>query len=578
MVFVVFMGKFVSQTINIRAMTIIKNKNTLSLILLLSIFTVFFTCSKSDTVEEIIEIEEEIIEEEIITVPDIVVPSDPNKVVTVNTGAVVGQMYNFWSTRPMINQTRFNSAGFRTEVIKFKDYVVSYNLVRVLGGRTDNLNDFYKGVDASGNIITDFSLLLRDMRGFRLTGFKPRIVLDNVPWDMSLPRVVDTYGNSKPPTDYNLWRQYINAFLQTLVTEFGMNEVKTWRFRVGTEPNYSPDHWRGSKEDYFKHYDITVDEVLKVIPDAIIGPGNMLTEGVAAFKTELIDHCANGINYATGATGTRMSFFALSYYEKIDQNTIRFEEEIAPYRNSLNSYPQFNNIPLDIQEFGILRDENRNRGISLNDATEFGASWYAAIADIAYKNRVTEIYEWGQEIDGSDLPQGKRNVSKMFQMMEGGSRLETTHNLNGFAGMIPVVKGDVIYLLVYNHNTSRTSTAKRTIYPKIIGGLVTAGTKWKVNEWTVDKNNSIMMHEFYKDLRAGGVSEIANGRIYGNRASDRFNTGWETVLNANMAKYENLAKLSKTITDNVVQKHEGSITLKVDLEPHSVKLIELIPQ
>ncbi len=40
---------------------------------------------------------------------------------------------------------------------------------------------------------------------------------------MSLPRVEDTYGNSKPPTDYNLWRQYINAFLNTLVNEFGMD-------------------------------------------------------------------------------------------------------------------------------------------------------------------------------------------------------------------------------------------------------------------------------------------------------------------------------------------------------------------
>ncbi len=162
-------------------------------------------------------------------------------------------------------------------------------------------------------------------------------------------------------------------------------EVKTWRFRVATEPNYTPDHWRGTKEDYFKHYDITVDEVLKVIPDAIIGPGNMLTEGIATYTTELIDHCATGTNYATGQIGTRMSFFCISYYEKIDQNTVKLPEDIEPYRNSLNSYPQFKDIPLDIQEFGMLRDENGKRGISLNDATELGASWYATIADMAFQ-------------------------------------------------------------------------------------------------------------------------------------------------------------------------------------------------
>ncbi len=544
--------------------------NQIFFTVLFSLVLIISGCSKSDDVEE------EIIEEPEIEVPE---PIDPAKLVTINTGAVVGTFYNFWSTRPMINQTRFNSSGFRTgEVESVKDYVKSYNLVRMLGGRTDDLNEYYQGVDASGNIITDFSGLLTSMRNFRLTGLKPRIVLDNVPWEMSLPKVVDTYGNSKPPTDYNLWRQYINAFLNTLVNEFGMAEVKTWRFRVATEPNYTPDHWRGTKEDYFKHYDITVDEVLKVIPDAIIGPGNMLTEGSATYSTELIDHCATGTNYATGQKGTKMSFFCISYYEKIDQNTVKLPDDIGPYRNSLDSYAQFRDIPLDIQEFGVLRDENGKRGVSLNDATELGASWYATIADMAFKYRISEIYEWGQEIEGSNLPQGRRNVSKMFQMMEDGSRLQAVHNLSGYAGVIPVVKNNVIYLLVYNHNPSRTSTAKNTIYPRLEGGLISGGTKWKMNEWTVDKTNSIMMHELYKDLRAGGVSEITNGRIYGNRISDRFNTGWENVLNANMTKYENLAKLSKTTTNVMVEKKDGNLTLKVELEPHSVKLIELTPQ
>lgn len=548
----------------------IHRKIIISLVFMLASI-VFFTCSKSDPIEE-----------EVIVIPDPEEPDDPpidpNKIVSINTGAVVGDMYNFWSTRPMVNQTRFSSASFRTSIVPIKDYVKSYNMVRVLGGRTDDKNNFYKGVDGSGNIITDFSDLLNDMRGFMLTGFKPRIVLDNVPWDMSLPKLVDTYGNSKPPNDYNLWRQYINAFLQTLINEFGMSEVKTWRFRVATEPNYTPHHWRGSKEDYFKHYDITVDEVLKVIPDAIIGPGNMLTEGVATYTTELIDHCATGTNYATGATGTKMDFFCLSYYEKIDQNTIKFPETVAPYRAKLNSYSQFSNIPFDIQEFGILRDENGVRGVSLTDATELGASWYARIADLAYQNRITEIYDWGQEIEASDLPQGRRNVTEMFLKMEGGNRLETIDNITGHAGVIPVVKGDKIYLLVYNHNTTRNSTSKRTLYPQLEGGQIAGGSTWRLNEWTVDKTHSIMLHELYKDVRAAGVTEKTNGRIYGNRPSDRFEDGWKTVLSSNLSKYESMAKLAQTVTNATVEKKDGKLTIKVDLEPHSVKLIELVPQ
>ncbi|GAA4945589.1 hypothetical protein GCM10023314_18470 [Algibacter agarivorans] len=569
-------------------MNYLKKNTFFFFILLISVSTILYTCSKEDEVEK--ELEEEVIENpdpepdpdpdlDILPQPNV----DPDKVVTINTGSAVGEFYNFWSTRPMINQSRFNAPGFRTSLNTIKDYVKSYNLVRTMGGRTDNLNDFYKGVDASGNIITDFSELISTMRNFRSTGFKPRIVLSKVPWEMVAVKIVNTYGNTSPPDDYNLWRQYVNAFLTTLVNEFGMSEVKTWRFRVSTEPNYTPNHWNGTMQEYFKHYDITVDEVLKVIPDAIIGPGNMLTEGAATYTTQLIDHCATGTNYATGATGTKMDFFSISYYEKIDKNTVALPQLIEPYRNKLNSYSQFSNIPLDIQEFGMLRDENGVRGVSLTDATELGASWYARVADLAFEYRITEIYDWGQEIESvnsSNLPQGRRNVTKMFQKIEGGNRLVAIDNLSStvHAGVIPVTKNGNIYLLVYNHNTSRNSTSKRTFFPQLEGGEITSNTRWKINEWTVDKENSIVMHELYKDIRAAGVSEKTNGRIYGNRPSDRFEDGWKNVLTSNLSKYEDLAKLSKTITDKFVEKKDGKLTLEVKLEPHSVKLIELIPE
>lgn len=549
-------------------MYINKNSNLFFLSILLSCI-ISFSCSKSDPLTENFPDENTNPAEETI---------DPNKIVTINTNAFVGELYNFWSTRPMINQTRFNSSSFRDAIEDSKSYVKSYNLVRMLGGRTDDRNTFYKGVDGSGNIITDFSGLITSMQNFMLTGYKPRIVLDNVPWEMNAVKEINKYGNTNPPDDYTIWRQYINAYLQVLVDEFGLNEVKTWRFRVATEPNYTPEHWNGTKEDYFKHYDITVDEVLKVIPDAIIGPGNLLSEGAATYTTELIDHCATGTNYATGETGTKMDFFCISYYEKIDQNTIKLPETIEPYRAKLNSYSQFSNIPLDIQEFGILRDGNGKRGLSLNDATELGASWYATIADMAYNYGITEIYDWGQEIEASNLPAGRRNVTSMFQMMEDGNRLQSIKSTTGHNGIIPVSKNGKIYLLVYNHNTSRNNGSVKTLYPQIEGGLISGTNKWKMNVWTVDKTHGIMMHELYKDCNTAGVVKKSNGRIYGNRPSDYFEDGWKDVLNANKAKYETLAQLPQTIKDSIVEKKEGKITLKVELARHSVKLIELTPQ
>ena len=558
-----------------------KQKKICITILFLPIFIgLLVSCSKDDVIEEIEiiqEIEEEEIEEENFVVTDFS-DADPNKIVTINTGASEGLFYNFWSTRPMINQTRFNSANFTNSLQSIKRYVKSYNLVRMMGGRNDNLNTFYKGVDGSGKIITDFSGLITSLRNFRTTGFKPRIVLDNVPWEMSLPRVEDTYGNSKPPSDYGIWRQYVNAYLKALVDAFGMSEVKTWRFRIATEPNYTPHHWRGTKDDFFKHYDITVDEILKVIPDAIVGPGNLLTERVATYTTEHIDHCANGTNYATGEKGTKMDFFALSYYEKFDKKEVRFEDVVKPYRDKLNSYSQFRNIPFDIQEFGILRGDNGIRGLSLSDGTEMGASWYATIADLSFQYGVTEIYDWGQELENSDLPTGRRNVTEMFLKLEGGSRMVASGSFPGFSGVIPVSKDGKIYLFLYNHNTTRNSTNSKTFYPKLEGSLVSSTTKWRINEWTIDKNNSILMNQLYSDVRKAGVGEKTNGRIYGNRLSDRFEDGWKNVFNGNLTKYQNLSKLSQTVKDSLVGTDTDNLMLKVDLAPHSVKLIEIIPE
>ena len=554
-------------------------------------FFLLFTCSNSDSVEEevttvdeteeVVEVEEEDdVEEEDVDL------ADPNNVLNISTNTTVATFSNFWSTRPIINQTRFSGANFRDNIVApLRSYVNNYNIVRSLGGRLDDRNTFFRGVDASGNVITNFSTYIRDLRGLFLTGVKPRIVLDNVPWEMSGERIEETFGNARPPLDYGIWRQYVNAFLQALIDEFGASEVETWRFRIGTEPNLNPGHWSGTEEEFYIHYDITVDEVLKVLPNAKVGPGNLLTERSAVFTTEIIEHCANGINAVTGQRGTQMDFFSISYYEQLDRNKIKFADVVPEYRRALDRHPQFANIPFDIQEFGILRDENARRGVSLSDGTELGASWYATIIDMALENRITEIYDWGQEIENTGgLPSGRRHVTDMLLMMENGSRLQSVaplavDNVNTYAGVIPVKKEGSIYLLLYNHHARRSNTDVRTLFPRLEGGDIAASEMWTMNEWTIDEDNGVFLDDLYEDLRAAGVSEKQNGRMLGTRTSDRFGDEWENVFNANRTKYEELSVLPQTITDSIITRvDDNKINLEVEMKQHSVKLIQLTPR
>jgi xylan 1,4-beta-xylosidase len=151
-------------------------------------------------------------------------------------------------------------------------------------------------------------------------------------------------------------------------------------------------------------------------------------------------------------------------------------------------------------------------------------------------------------------------------------------NFSGFSGVVPVTKDGKVYLLIYNHNTTRNSTNSKTFYPKLEGSLISGTTKWRVNEWTIDKENSVLMHQLYSDIRKAGIGEKTNGRIYGNRPSDRFDDGWKNVLNSNLSKYKSLSKLSQTVKDSLVGTNTNNLMLKVDLAPHAVKLIELIPE
>ena len=97
-------------------MELSNTKKVCGLIFLLCIATVFFTCSSAEDVEEVIieNPDPEDPEEPII---------DPNKIVAINTGSLNGQMYNFWSTRTIINQTRINRSGFPTNINQIKDNV-----------------------------------------------------------------------------------------------------------------------------------------------------------------------------------------------------------------------------------------------------------------------------------------------------------------------------------------------------------------------------------------------------------------------------------------------------------------------
>lgn len=102
-------------------------------------------------------------------------------------------------------------------------------------------------------------------------------------------------ANGCPPTDYGKWHYLVNETIKHLTDRYGIDEVKTWYFEVWNEPNLG-SFFRGTQEEYFKLYEVSVDAVKSVCTDYHVGgpstSGADFREGLGYLKA-FIDFCSN---------------------------------------------------------------------------------------------------------------------------------------------------------------------------------------------------------------------------------------------------------------------------------------------
>jgi len=509
--------------------------------------------------------------------------------VAVETRQVLGRAHNFWSVANTTSQYPFTDLSFRETFRLQKPHALSVNCVRLLGGRDDGQQEWFKGVDATGHPICDFRGLIAALRGIQEAGYTPRLVLDNVPTAMSAPGPLHTYGNTRPPQDYAVYHAYIGAATQAMIDAFGPAVVGSWRFRVMTEPDLFPGHWSGTKQEWLRLYDTAVDAVTRLLPEADIGPGNILNpaqaggkvsveEGAGAAKwgLEIVDHCATGRNFHTGAIGTRMRFFSCSWYGRVGTPISGFELAIRRIRERLDRYPQFRSVPVEVAEFSVLNDE-RGRRIKGNESTEWGGSFLAAIADRAWRLDVRQIHQWG--VNSMGLPTPYTHVLGMLEQMAGGERLAVSVTPNGKpgtdeSGVVAVRQGDAILLLLYHHRPARAPGVLNR-FTLHVRGL--AGT-WSRTDRVTDADHGVFMRRLHQDCEAAGLKADETAPAFDANPAARYGrSAVHDVFPRNRATYARLAALSPAKQPDLVVGADGIATLALEAPAHSVRLIELRP-
>jgi xylan 1,4-beta-xylosidase len=181
--------------------------------------------------------------------------------------------------------------------------------------------------DASGHPIYSWEILDHIFDTFHSTGIKPLVEIGFMPEALSIhpgpyrhsfPHTSSAgiyTGWAYPPKDYEKWSDLVYQFVRHLRQRYGDAEVTTWLWEVWNEPDIG--YWQGTREEFFKLYDFTVESALRAFPDAKIGgpdttgPGNSKSD---EFLRAFLDHCAHQKNYANGRTGSRLDF--ISFHPK----------------------------------------------------------------------------------------------------------------------------------------------------------------------------------------------------------------------------------------------------------------------
>src|SRR5271165_3555774 len=162
-------------------------------------------------------------------------------------------------------------------------------------------------------------------------------------------------GWSYPPKDYAKWSALVTAWVRHLHRRY---DVSGWLWEVWNEPDIP--YWHGTPEEYDKLYDVTAAAIRSELPGAKIGgpestgPAN---DRAAVFLRQFLEHCAHGMNAATGKTGAPLDF--ISFHPKgspkfvdghVRMNVGAQLRSVERGMQIVASFPEWRNTPIILGE------------------------------------------------------------------------------------------------------------------------------------------------------------------------------------------------------------------------------------
>ena len=230
--------------------------------------------------------------------------------------------------------------------------------------------------DEQGNPVYDWTIVDKIFDTFIENGGKPLVEIGFMPKALSsnpepyrhnwAPEASDRQnlvtGWAYPPNDYEKWAELIYQWVHHNVERYGKAEVESWWWEPWNEPDIF--YWPGTKEEYFKLYDYSVDAVKRALPTARVGgptttnPG-LGTDDSGEFLRDFLEHCRSGTNYATGEKGSPLDY--VTFHAKgrpdvvgdgdhVQMDMGRQLEAIAAGFEIVRSFQEYKELPIILGE------------------------------------------------------------------------------------------------------------------------------------------------------------------------------------------------------------------------------------
>ena len=433
-------------------------------------------------------------------------------------------------------------------------------------------------------------------------GAKPHIKF-SVPYKYSSnPENGDFQTNVFPPDDYGVYDAFVGALARVLTGRFGLEEVRTWRFGVLTEFE-NPGWFRArsgtpadSRDAYFELYDHTAETLSAELgPGICIGAHAMACSEGLWDERDFLNHCASGVNFKTGKTGSPISFMAVSFYDVKPgtPNAVPLPEVVGRLRARAEE------VGLTDLFYGV--DEGRilyglQSGTVSADLFQraVGRTYQAAFDARLLKQTVDADIDyfssWSYSTAGvyHGLPTPSYFVARLFSEFRGAfplreERKEETGlpegvEIGAVAGWEPAAK--TLRLMVWHFKDDDGYTGKARAAVKITAPEF-AGKEIRVTKWTVDDRVNFFPvwekdreeHHIGNDCFTWSPDDPGLDDPHYTLTDPDARKIYETVLRP---RYKEIARLAPAESQLEVP-DTGEVELETQLEHHAVVFYRLEP-